>query len=371
MNSPTCEQIQAELLDYCEQEMSAADRKRVAEHLAQCTRCNMEYKGLRAMLEKAKNLPIEDPGEAFWRQLPLDVLAQVKQARHAQSGNTGNNLVDLANRRKAPGTPPREIAKRLHYHRDFQSHRLSAALAIAAGVLLAVNIVTFSPKAGLWIDQGDFQSSIDTPNFAQLVQTAAQTNSGGASARLGFIEQQRFDQAFWVGSHLAEVFAFAHSGQYALVMERIQGLQQGLQQHPVSAVTLSSLRKAEDVLQAAPVQARQVVRLLGDFQGDYENFLYHTAPRQVVLYRSGIWLFNLNLAVAAKDAAAVRALSTKSQLDYLSAGFSRLHAAPGVQHALHAIGMSAAQLNAQSGQRSDETYRDLEKAIENLHSLLG
>ena len=70
MSSRNCKEIRAELLDYIEQEMPMDERQRVAEHLAECHNCKEEYKGLRAMLNKAKNLAVEDPGEEFWRQLP-------------------------------------------------------------------------------------------------------------------------------------------------------------------------------------------------------------------------------------------------------------------------------------------------------------
>jgi anti-sigma factor RsiW len=405
MNSPNCKQIQAELLDYHDQEMSVEQRKRVSEHLAQCHHCRQEYEGLRAMLKNAKKLPIEDPGEEFWQHLPHKVLAQVQQEQarmrsHANADplNDGpvnddplsdgppdtvspKNVINLsAKRQSLLDSSPANATGQTHgasTHDGLKAHRLTAALAVAAGMLLVINIMMFSPKsASLWFDQSAFQAQIATSELPALVQqTVAQSTSFDESARLGFMDQQRAAQAFMVGSWLAETSAFLHAGQYELGLKHLQVLQSHLQQQPVSAVTLSSLRKAEEMLdagmQAEKPKPNQFLSLLSGFQRDYENFLSHTAPQQIVLYRAGIWVFNANLAVQAKDAAAVVRLANATQLDYLQNAFLRLNAPPGVQNSLENIATIAHSLSGQRPSLSDRDYRSLQESLRNLQALLG
>jgi anti-sigma factor RsiW len=380
MNSPNCEQIQAELLDYLEQEMPADERKRVAEHLAECKNCNKEYKGLRAMLNNAKNLPIEDPGEEFWRRLPQKVLAEVrqervKQERQARAQSPANNVIDLSNKRQLKNRPSAKPA-RLNYHTDFNTHRLTATLAIAATLLLVFNVVLFSPKSGfLWFDQMQFQAHINTQHLSALAQSVAHTEarssaSGDQSARLGFVEQQRADKAFVVGSWLAEVFVYLHDDHAQLAADQLLRLQQYLQHRQVSAVTLSTLRKSIDLLQSTNPKPKQAAELLRGFQHDYGNFLAHTAPQQIALYRSGIWVFNASLAVAAKDAKAIGRLGEAAQMDYLQTAFLRMQAPAGVQNSLQEIATISNRLADQSA-LSDADYRGLQRALQNLYTLLA
>lgn len=382
MNSPNCKQIQAELLDYHEKELSDGQHKQVSEHLAQCENCSKEYEGLRAMLNNAKQLPIEDPGEEFWQQLPQKVAAQVKQERLKMrtAANTTDNIIDLARKRQFQDASSPVNAARSHhttdYHRDFKTHRLSAALAVAAGLLLIINIMTFSPKtATLWLDQGKFQAHITASNLPTLVHDVAQSTSFDQSARLGFVDQQRESNAYRVGAWLAETFAYLNTGQYPLALTQLQQLQNQLQQRPVSAVTLSSLRKAEEIIKSGIQSGKQtpgqVKNLLGSFQHDYENFLSHTAPQQIVLYRAGIWVFNANLAVAAKDAVAVGKLADVQQLDYLQNAFSRVDAPPGVHNTLADFAMTANSLSGQQTTLSDREYRRLKEALKILQALLA
>jgi hypothetical protein len=207
------------------------------------------------------------------------------------------------------------------------------------------------------------------------VQTVAQSTSFDESARLGFVDQQHAATAFMVGSWFAETFAYWHAGQYELALSQLQRLQSLLQQQPVSAVTLSSLRKAEEMLkvgmQSGKPKPEQTLNLLNGFQQDYENFLSHTAPQQLVLYRAGIWVFNASLAVEAKDAAAVAQLANAAQLDYLQNAFVRLNAPPGVHNTLRNIAVTANSLPSEQKSLSDQDYRSLQQALRNLHALLG
>ncbi|MGD8594050.1 MAG: zf-HC2 domain-containing protein [Gammaproteobacteria bacterium] len=385
MNSPNCEQIQAELLDYLEQEMSAAERKRVTEHLAECEKCKKEYKGLRAMLNNAKNLPIEDPGEEFWRQLPLNVLDEVRRERVKQAWRAraqtpvnqspANNVIDISNKRKLVNRPPAKPA-RLNYHTDFSVHRLSATLAIAATLLLVFNVMQFSPKSGfLWFDQMQFQAHINTQHLSAVAKTVAQIEarssaSGDQSTRLGFVEQQRTDKAFVVGSWLAEAFVYLHDDHTQLAADQLLRLQQYLQHRQVSAVTLSTLRKSIEILQSTNPKSMRAAELLRGFQHDYGNYLAHTAPRQVALYRSGIWVFNASLAVAAKDAKAVGQLGDVAQMDYLQTAFLRMKAPAGVQNSLQEFATISHRLAGQST-LSDSDYRGLQRSLQNLYTLLA
>ncbi|WP_455211474.1 zf-HC2 domain-containing protein [Kaarinaea lacus] len=373
MSSPNCSQIQAELLDYLEEEMSSDERERVAQHLEECHNCKKEYKGLCAMLNKAKNLPVEDPGEEFWRQLPQNVLTQVKRERHARAQLPQNNVIDFSSKRRSVWNGASTEGVRVNYHTDFKAHRLTTILAVAATLLLVCNVMLFSPKSGLlWFDQTQFQAHIETQNLSALAQSVPYSSSSSSqSARLGFVEQRRYDQAFSVGSLLGKSFAFVQDKQYQLAAQQLQRLLEYLQEQTVSAVTLSSLRKTVEMLQATNVKTQYVIELMSGFQRDYENFLAHTAPRQVVLYRAGIWWFNTSLAVAAKDANAIGQLGEAAQIDYLQKSFLRMNAPVGVHSSLEEIATISYQLAGQQKTLSDADYHSLQRALQNLHTLLG
>jgi hypothetical protein len=373
MNSPNCKHIQAELLDYLEQEMPADERERVAEHLTECSNCKQEYKGLRAMLNKAKNLAIEDPGEEFWQQLPQKVLAQVTRERHTGTSSPASNIVDLSLKRHSLVNQPSAKPGRRTDHAHNKTHRVTAALAVAATLLLVFNVMMFSPKSGfLWFDQTQFQTQINTKNLSILAQTAAHRSvASGDSARLGFVEQQRVDKAFVMGLLLAESFVYVNDNQAQLAVPRLQRLQQDLQIQKVSAVTLSSLRKTVEMLQFTDATREQAAELLRDFQRDYENFLAHTAPQQVVLYRAGIWVLNASLAVAAKDADAIAQLGEAAQLDYLQNAFLRINAPVGIQQSLQEIAIVSHRLGDRQTRLSDADYQSLQRTLENLYALLG
>jgi anti-sigma factor RsiW len=374
-------------LDYLEQEMSAEERKRMAEHLAECQNCMKEYKGLRAMLNNAKTLPIEDPGEEFWQQLPQKVLAEVtkervKQQRQARAQSPTNrsainrsptnNVIDFSGKRQLKSQPPAKPV-RLNRHTDFNAHRLTTTLAIAATLLLVFNVMLFSPKSGfLWFDQKQFQAQINTQNLSTVAQTVAHSLAAdGKSARLGFVEQQRVDNTFVVGAWLAESFAYLHDNQIQRTSDQLQRLQKYLQNQQVSAVTLSTLRKSIERLQSTNAKPQSASELLRRFQHDYENFLAHTAPQQVALYRAGIWVFNASLAVAAKDAEAIGQLGEAAQMDYLQKVFIRMQAPAGVQRSLHEIATIINRLAGQKSPLSDADYRGLQRELRNLYTLLA
>ncbi len=387
MNSTNCEQIRAELLDYLEHEMPSDERERVAAHLAECQSCKKEYKGLRAMLNNAKNLAIEDPGEEFWRQLPQKVLAEVRQERVKQhrlaqahlpeSPPPANNVINLSNKRQSLKNQSPAKPARLNYHTDFNTHRLITTLGIAATLLLVFNALLFSPKSGfLWFDQMQFQAHLNTQNLSTVAQTLAHTvsrslTSGDEATHLGFVEQQRADKAFVVGALLAESFVYLHDNHIQLALDQLQRLQLYLQSQQVSAVTLSTLRKSIEMLQSTNAKPKQAAELLSRFQHDYENFLAHTAPPQLALYRAGIWVFNASLAVAAKDTSAIGQLGEAAQLEYLQNAFLRMQAPVGVQNSLHEIATISNRLAGQKSPLSDNDYHKLQQALQNLNTLLA
>lgn len=363
MNSPNCEQTKSMLLDYIEGEMPLEESNRVAEHLAKCDVCNTEFNGLRAMLNKAKNLSYDDPGEEFWRQLPIKVLQQVRQEQSRRTNNIVdfNARQDLASRKSSNKLPPRAGS----FHAEKKMHRLSAALGIAATLLLVINIIAFSPKAGvLWFDQARFLANIETDkSLSQLAQSVAVV---GESARMGFIEQQRNDRAFYIGSLLAESVVYLQSSDQQRALERLQYLHQGLQNSRVSAVTLSSIRKAIESLQAKRRKSVSANKLMMTFQGDFENYLSRTAPQQLALFRAGIWLFNAELAVAAKDAEAVKRLNRTQQIQYLQNVFSRMNAPIGIEKSLGEIAVILSQ-----SALTDRDFRALKRSVGNLRTLMG
>ena len=380
MNSTNCEQIRTVLLDYLEKEMPADERDRVAEHLAECQFCKKEYKGLRAMLNNAKNLAIEDPGEEFWQTLPRKVLAQVKQEKLARerldaSQSPPNNIIDFSHKRQSSLASAKSTS--LEHHTDFKTHRFTAALALVATLLLVFNVMLFSPKSGfLWFDQTRFQAHIKTQNLTNVAQSVAQTvlhssASNGKSTRLGFVEQQRTDKGFVVGAWLAESFVYLHDNNIQAASEQLKYLQQYLENQQVSAVTLSTLRKSIEMLHSTNGKATHSAELLSRFQYDYENFLAHTAPRQVALYRAGIWVFNAGLAVAAKDRNAIGQLGDASQIDYLQKAFLQMQAPTGVHNSLREIATISNRVADRQSPLSDNDYRELQQALQNLYILLA
>ena len=396
MNSLNCKQIQAELLDYIEREMSSDERERVLEHLAECHDCNMEYKGLRAMLNKTKKLAIDDPGAEFWRQLPQKVLVEVRQHRFPA---TADNIVNLAAQRHTLKNNAHNSAEyQSHYQQsscvknpvvnfppNFQDHRLTAAAAIAAVLLLVINVMVFSPKSGYsWFNQASFQARIETDKgLSKLAQTLAPPLTANTdSAPLGFVEQYRTNKAYAAGSILAATFAHLQDNNFPLALLQLQHLQQQVQQPPqnrsVSAVTLSSIRKATERLQAASdnklsssIERQRVAELLAVFQQDYENSITKAEPQQLVLYRAGIWVFNASLAVAAEDAGVLTQGDFAKQLDYLQKAFVRLKAPVGVQNSLHEIAVILAQQSLEHTSLSRKDFRALQQSLQNLNILLG
>lgn len=365
MKSRNCEQMLSRLLDYIEEEMSLEERNRVAEHLAKCELCSKEYNGLRAMLNKAKNLSYDDPGEEFWRQLPIKVLQEVRQ----EQSRSGNNIVDLHARRDLATSKSSNKLNPRVTNSERKMHRLSAAVGIAATLLLVINIMVFSPKAGmLWFDQTRFQAGIETEKSLSLL--AQSVGAVSESARMGFIEQQRSDRAFYIGSLLAESFAYVQSSDRQRALERLQHLHQDLQgqgfKSQVSAVTISSIRKAIESLQSKEGRPAAVDKLMIAFQNDYENHLVRTAPQQLALFRAGIWLFNTDLAVAAKDANAVKRLNKTKQIQYLQNAFNRMNAPVGIEKSLGEIAFIVSQPSLTS-----KDFRALQQSVRNLRTLMG
>lgn len=405
MKSRNCEQIQAQLLDYIEREMSSDDRERVSEHLAQCHNCNMEYEGLRAMLNTTRNLPIDDPGEEFWRQLPQKVLEEVRQHKKNAAvsdiinADKINNVVNLHTQRQpanhdvyhqvGSGFQPSSNGKaaRTNYHTDFKAHRLTAAAAIAAILLLVINVTminvtVLSPNSNrLWFDQANYQARIDTNSaLPQLVKMLPLT-SPADSAPLGFVEQNRADKAYAVGTMLAASFVYVHNRQFPAALQQLHILQNRLQQpshNPqVSAVTLSSIRKAVELLQAPDIievnenAEQQLAALLTQFQVDYGNFISRSQAQQLILYRAGIWVFNVGLAVAAQDSTALMGQDVVPQLNYLQKAFSRLKAPVGVRNSLQDIATVLVQQSSDNAPLNRKNFESLQQALQNLNALLS
>jgi hypothetical protein len=408
MKSQNCKQIQAVLLDYIEKEMSSDERERVSEHLAECHYCNKEYKGLRAMLDKTKNLSFEDPGEEFWRQLPQKVLEEVKLHKELyKKKSPASNVVELA-AHKPPSnsdvdddSPHHRVmhtgvkTATINNHSDFKGRRLTAVAAIAAILLLTINVVMLSPKpAGLWFDQVRFQASINTDKgLSQLAQILTLPAAADAEvAPYGFAEQHRTDKAYVVGLKLAESFAYLQGHHYQNALQQLNDLQRQVKQLPqwptqqsvrqeskrlrVSAVTLSSIRKAIELLQAPGIATNgvaqeQVTALLKQFQRDFENYVVKMEPNQLVLYRAGIWVFNASLVLAAQDPAAFNRLGLAAKLDYLQNAFVSLKAPVGVQHSLQEIATRMEHYSTGNAPLSRKDFRAMQQALQNLNALLG
>ena len=351
------------------------------------------------MLNTTKNLPVDDPGEEFWRQLPQKVLEEVRQYKKKAAADAVNNVVNLVGQRQKSARDPHGIAAHYpesksispskaathqsNHYNDFTRHKLSAVAAIAAVLLLVFNVLLLSPKSGyLWFDQASYQARIDLGKaLPQLAQTLALP--GTANTRfetLGFV-QDRTERTYSVGIMLAAAFAQLQSGNFQSALQQLHALQKQVQQptrnHQVSAVTMSSIRKATELLQAEDitsnrVKQQQVSELLTQFQGDYEKYIANNVQsRQLVLFRSGIWVFNAALAVAAQDRVALRWMGFASQLDYLQKGFARLNAPAGVRKSLQEIAAIIARQSAESDSLSDKDFSNLQQALQNLNTLLS
>jgi hypothetical protein len=390
MNFQNCDDIKAVLLDYTEREVSAAEQKQIADHLAVCENCNKEYQGLHAMLNKAKTIPINDPGEGFWRQLPQKVLQEVMQER-AKLANA--KVINLPGKRQAVNQPFIGENKQMREAVDVasgtsRSHQQNRgfipALAIAATLLLAINVMVFTPNTEyLWFDQGHFQAQI---NYADGLGVLAQKVSAKSrdAVRMGFVEQQASVNNYRIGSLLAESFVYVRANgsvgsdfdnNAMLLKQKLQQLYDQLQNANVSAVTSSSIRQAMDLLQAANSSNKRsndkydheaLAKLLSIFQHDYENYLIRTKPQQLPIYRSGIWVFNMDLAAAANQSELIRREINGEQLSYLQNSFYRLKAPVGIQKSLQEIAIII-----DGGLSSEKDLRSLRQELHNLRVMLG
>jgi len=335
----------------------------------------MEYKRLRAMLNTTKNLSVNDPGEEFWRQLPQNVLEEVRQHKKKAAIT---NVVNLDAQRQSSSS-----GGKTSYHSSYKNPRLSAAAAIAAILLLAINVTLLSPKsASVWFDQASYQARIDTgkalPQLAQALALPIITDS--PFAPLGFAEQHRTDKVYAVGAMLAASFAYLQDRHYQSALQQLHALQHQLQQlaqnRRVSAIILSSIRKAAELLQSVDFatntsEQKQVAGLLAQFQGDYETFISETQPQQLVLFRAGIWVFNAALAVAAQDSAALNWPELVAQLSYLQKAFAQIKAPVGIGNSLQEIAVIIEQHTLDNTSLSDKEFDALQEALQNLNTLLS
>ncbi|WP_455203822.1 zf-HC2 domain-containing protein [Kaarinaea lacus] len=373
MNYQSCDEVKQALIDFIEQELGGEQGKLVQEHLCQCENCNQEYKGLRAMLEKAKNIPLDDPGEAFWKQLPLAVLEEVKLQKAKQAANNNavinNNVVSFESKKRAPKSSDSAATTTLGNARGNDSaqgknHWFAPVLAIAATVLLAVNVLLFTPKPpGLWFDQARFQANLSVQQtLSGLVKRygAEQTQA----AHMGFASQQYTANGYVFGLLLAESFIYLQDKNARQAQQRLEVLLSQLQQQQVPAAVTSSLRGSIESLGGGKNTA-VALKFLQTFQQDYETYLSRSSVGEVVLYRAGIWSFNVGLAAAVKNGGLLQQADMHAQLSYLQQQIRRANVPAGVSTSLTDIDVILAKDNL-----SARDYKAIEKAIENIRSLL-
>lgn len=373
MNYQSCDEVKQALIDFIEQELDGEQGKLVQEHLCQCENCNQEYKGLRTMLEKAKNIPLDDPGEAFWKQLPLAVLEEVKlqKAQQAANNNTAlnNNVVNFETKKREHKPSESAVFTTRGDARGYDSaqaknHWFAPVLAVAATVLLAVNVLLFTPKpAGLWFDQAGFQASLSVQQtLSGLVKRYGAEQQ--QAAHMGFASQQYTANGYVFGLLLAESFIYLQDNNARQAQQRLEVLLSRLQQQQVPAAVTSSLRSSIELLGEGKNTAA-ALKLLQTFQQDYETYLSRSSAAEVVLYRAGIWSFNVGLAAAVKNGGLLQQADMHAQLSYLQQQISRANVPAGVGASLTDIAAVLANDNL-----SARDYKAIEKAIENIRSLL-
>ena len=116
---------------------------------------------------------------------------------------------------------------------------------------------------------------------------------------------------------------------------------------------------------------QQLTALLTQFQVDYGNFISRSQAQQLILYRAGIWVFNVGLAVAAQDSTALMGQDVVPQLNYLQKAFSRLKAPVGVRNSLQDIATVLVQQSSDNAPLNRKNFESLQQALQNLNALLS
>jgi|GEM_PF-3000782 len=83
-----CESIQDMLSAYLDGEVSGAEQKQIAAHLAYCAGCREALSDLAAVDEAGKRDYVPDPGEAYWQRLNHDIKTAVDRAEAARISET-------------------------------------------------------------------------------------------------------------------------------------------------------------------------------------------------------------------------------------------------------------------------------------------
>ncbi len=143
MNDKPCSRIVDLLVDYADGEVNAADRCRVAEHLAECVGCRAELRLLERSLELAR---------AEWREAAARPLSLQDRAGESCPLSLWERVRVRALRVEPPPSPPTPLPKgegRISAGRLRPRGRrvLAASVAASAVLVLWASIAWFPPRS--------------------------------------------------------------------------------------------------------------------------------------------------------------------------------------------------------------------------------
>lgn len=367
MSSVKCEQVNSLLIDFIELELPYDEDENVKQHLEQCNTCNTEYNRLRTMLNKIHKIPVHEPGEKFWNEFPEKVLSEV---RHAKAKQTTADIIDFYRSKHVPETKaPSSLTlepQPFSVSRLSNRARISASMAIAATLLLVINIVTFSPKSdGLWFDPLPFIAKLSYQTDVTVIANKL-TSQSNSTVGYGFIDQQMSSiNAFDIGALLAESMILVHVNKNSQARENVSRLFEYLQVQGVPLNVSTYLGQTIEALdQEKP--AKSQLKLLSGFQSEFENYIIGKNYNHLMLFRTGLWSLNIGIAAAERNEQLLRAVYKSGEIQYLQKAYSRINVAPGVNKSLQDIAEKIS-----NRPMSDRDFRSIEKSIENLQSLLS
>ena len=333
MNSISCDYVRNVLVDYIENEIPRDQRFNIKRHLQACDECNNEYNGIRTMLGNANNSGfVEEPGQEFWNELPQRVLREVKREQAIQSNIT--NVMDFPapNDQSADNSLPslenskdfsdaQSVNATTHTPAKHPNHPFVPVFALAATVALVVSAVLFwSPQKTLRFDSADFQAKINSDK--ELISLAHRFRSNGTPAsRFGFANQATVVSGFDMGTMFSETVSYLTGDDLPGANENMNQMSMALIDNRLPKNLTGKLSQAQAMIQFAQINrlgsaeaGRQSMTRLLEFQQAYENYLRMNDERELTLFKTAIWSYNIGLAALAGDVNAVKQITQQEHL---------------------------------------------------------
>lgn len=366
MNSISCDYVRTILVDYIEDEVPREQRFVIKRHLQGCDECSNEYNGIRTMLGNANNSSyVEEPAPEFWNELPQRVLREVKREQAIQ--NNINAVMNFSvatpdssqshGAARSRGTAPKNRAEFFttqapsansgdEISNRYSNHPVIPVFALAATVVLVISAVLFwTPQNSVRFDSANFQANItgdsELISLAHHFRTETQTTS-----RYGFVNQSPSHSGFAMGTMLSESLSYLISDDPARAREQMTQMSMSLKEVGSPENLQIQLGEAREFIQFAQLNnlgsakaVQQSIASLLAFQYVYENHLGMNDERQLVLFKTAIWSYNMGLAAMAGDVNAVKQFAAQDQLKPAAVvkEMTKINAPKGVMLALEQI----------------------------------